>query len=360
LRKTDIKLFIYEIRKMIFSGYGWLLFLGLLVLKCLTLFLIPEAIDERILLSRKQYDKYLLEIHGEDSSEKRTRILADYAECKMLEDAQLEMEDAYRKGTISEEEWNEYLERYRIMQLRKNALQIFSEKAEQFQSTPEDVRPAAYFDEYGWKTVFLVQKYPDLFIVVYLIILSVRSFSIETQSGMREIILASAKGRVTLFRAKTATLFLILIISGILFACGEWTVFSLRGFLAEGQYPIYSLSLYAEGCYLPLTLYQAFLLCSIYRLTGAVLLGLTVMALSVWIRRPGNTLTAAIIFIAVSYVILILFNCTGVYIHTGQLCPGRCLYYLWEQGVNLAVPLIVTIILTLTIIVCSRYHYSTE
>ncbi len=360
MRKPDIRLFQYEIRKMIFSGYGWLLFFVLLALKGLTLFLIPEAIDERILLSRKQYDRYLMEIHGEDSPEKRAKILGDYAECIAMEDARMEMENAYRKETISEEKWNNYLERYQFMQLRKNALQIISEKAEQFMSTPPDIPPATYFDEYGWKTVFLVQKYPDLFMVIFLIILSVRSFSIETQSGMREIVLASAKGRAVLYRVKTEALFLILTITGILFSCEEWAVFSARGFLTEGQLPVYSLSLYAESCFLPLSLYRAFLLCSIYRLVGAVLLGVGVMSVSVWLRKPGNTFAAVFLFLTVSYALLLLFDWAGAYIYTGQLCAGRCLEYLWEKGVNIVIPLILTNAYTGVLIMFFGYQYITN
>ena len=230
-----------------------------LLLKALFLGLFPELKDPRIQLSQKQYDKYLEQLHGENTPEKSAWVQADYDACLETISRQEAMQQEYSAGELSEEEWAAYQQELNDAYLHRNASKLFTETAQRFAEQSPDLPPAHYLYEYGWETIFTLQQWPDVFLLGWLLLLAVQCFSQETASGMLPVLLAARNGRGRLFGAKLA----VLLAAGL---CGvaassllEAGIFLARGFCNDPGAPLYSVAA-MDDCGLPLSLAQGYLL----------------------------------------------------------------------------------------------------
>ena len=299
-------LFLFELKKMLFTRKGLFVLVICLVLKTAFLFAFPKLIDERIRLSRKQYDKYLDVVQGESSDEKDRFLTESYEACKEILDSRDRMQEQYRTGEITEEEWQEYCEAYDQANLHENALEILNEKAEAF-SYMSEVEPTLprpwYMDEYGWQTVFTLLRFPDVFLLVVVLLAAVQAFSAEDASGMLPILMSAAKGRRELFLCKVGALALVTFAAAALFGALEYLVFQIRGFLADGGVPLYSIKLFSRT-WLDLTLAQGYLICLLVRCVVLTMFSLLIFGVSVWIRGAGNLIVLAVLLLAVPFLFL--------------------------------------------------------
>ena len=67
----------YELKKTLINQKGIWILLACLVLKFVLLAVFPEQKDGRILLTQRQYDKYLVQLQGENTPEKSDWILTE-------------------------------------------------------------------------------------------------------------------------------------------------------------------------------------------------------------------------------------------------------------------------------------------
>ena len=98
----------YELKKALLNQKGIWILLVCLILKLVFLSAFPEQKDARILLSQKQYNKYLLQLHGEDTLEKSTWIIEEYEHFKEIKGMRSQMQEQFARGEISEEEYRYY------------------------------------------------------------------------------------------------------------------------------------------------------------------------------------------------------------------------------------------------------------
>lgn len=120
------------LQKLLLVRKGLLLLLLCLLGKILFLGIFPEMKDPRISLSQSQYNKYLQKLHGESTPEKNDQVKYEYEQYLETIDLRETMEQKHKKLEISEEEYEEYAKELEQAFLRKNAAEIFSEKASQF------------------------------------------------------------------------------------------------------------------------------------------------------------------------------------------------------------------------------------
>ena len=240
-----------EWKKLFLVRKGLLALAVCLLLKALFLGLFPELKDPRIQLSQKQYDKYLEQLHGENTPEKSAWVQADYDACLETISRQEAMQQEYSAGELTEEEWAAYQQELNDAYLHRNASKLFTETAQRFAEQSPDLPPAHYLYEYGWETIFTLQQWPDVFLLGWLLLLAVQCFSQETASGMLPVLLAARNGRGRLFGAKLA----VLLAAGL---CGvaassllEAGIFLARGFCNDPGAPLYSVAA-MDDCGLPL------------------------------------------------------------------------------------------------------------
>ena len=342
-------LFCFELKKMLFTRKGLFVLVICLVLKTAFLFAFPKLIDERIRLSRKQYDKILDMVWGESSDEKDRFLIESFDACKAILDSRDRMQEQYRAGEITEEEWQEYCTEYDQANLHENALEILHEKAEAFSymmkvlaegsSGTEEVdgddsgiteadndglrtrkadgdRPNMgntdtgkvlsrpwYMDEYGWQTVFTLLRFPDVFLLVFVLLAAVQAFSAEDASGMLPILMSSAKGRRELYLCKVGALTLVTFAAAVFGGVLELLIFQARGFLADGGVPLYSITIFSKT-WLNLSLLQGYYLCLFVRCVVLTMFSLLILGISVWIRGAGNLIMLSLMLLVIPFLFL--------------------------------------------------------
>ena len=327
-----------ELKKTLLNQKGIWVLLVCLVLKLIFLSAFPEQKDSRIVLSQKQYDKYLLQLHGADTPEKSAWILSEYAHFKEIKGMQSQMQEQFARGEISEEEWKRYTEELNLAELKLNSAAIFAEKAEQFSAQKEELPPAHYIYEYGWQTVYALLQFPDVFLLFPLLLMAAQSFPAESMSGMLPVLLACRNGRRKLYRAKLLSLLTVCAVGCAVFGGLEWVVFTCRGWLNDAAAPLYSITVFAE-CPLALTLMQGYGLCLVVRLLAAMGLAVLILGISVWIRNTANLLFAGLCLLALP---MLWSGGAMLFTHSGLLRGTNMLLWLGKLEISLWLPVFVT------------------
>ena len=327
----------YELKKTLINQKGIWILLVCLLLKLVVLNVFPEQKDSRIKLSQKQYDKYLVQLQGENSPEKSEWILTEYANFKAILGQSEQMREAYAAGTISEEEWKNYGEAYAEAELKINSATIFAEKAEQFDAQPQELPPAHYIYEYGWQSVFVLQQFPDVFLLFGILLLTAQCFPAESQSGMMPVLLAARNGRWKLYRAKLGMLLGICVVAFAIFGAVEWAVFQQRGWMNDGNVPLYSITIFAE-CPLALTLTQGYIRCLWVRLVTSVCFTIGMFGLSVFLRSITESLFAGVCLLGLP---MLWDGAAMLFTHSGLLRGTKALLWLGETEMLVWLPLAV-------------------
>ncbi len=325
-----------EMKKTLMTQRGIWILLVCLVLKLAFLCAFPEQKDRRIVLSQKQYDKYLDQLYGENTRKKSDWILAEYETCKEVRDNQEAMQGKYARGEITDARWEAYTQALTQADLHINSAQIFAEKAEQFLKQPEDIPPAHYIYEYGWQTVFALLQVPDVFLLFGLLVLTAQCFPAEVSSGMLPVLLAARNGRRKLFRAKLLALLTVGLVAAVMSGGLEWVVFSLRGWCHDAAAPLYSITRLA-ACPLELSLGAGYVLCLGVRLLATLLLVTVLFGLSVWLKSTTNLIFSGLCILALP---LLWGGTAALFTHGGLLSGTRMLLWLGESVRNLLLPVV--------------------
>lgn len=327
----------YELKKSLINQKGMWILLACLLLKIVLLAVFPEQKDGRILLTQRQYDKYLAQLQGENTPEKSDWILTEYADFQQTKGMYSKMQEGYAAGEVTEEEWKAFTEAYTEAELKMNSAAIFAEKAEQFLEQPNDVPAAHYIYEYGWQSVYTLLQFPNVFLLFGILLLTSLSLPSEHQSGMMPVLLGCRNGRRQLFLAKLGTLLTVCIVSCALFGGMEWAAFQYRGWMNNGNVPLYSISIFAE-CTLDMTLLEGYWLTQLVRLGGTVLFTGLMFGLSVWIRSTTELLFAGLCLLAVP---MLWDGGAMLFTHSGLLRGTKMLLWQEEMGLKLWIPALI-------------------
>ena len=326
----------YELKKALLNQKGIWILLVCLILKLVFLSAFPEQKDARILLSQKQYNKYLLQLHGEDTLEKSTWIIEEYEHFKEIKGMRSQMQEQFARGEISEEEWKRYTEELNLAELKLNSAAIFAEKAEQFSAQKEELPPAHYIYEYGWQTVYTLLRFPDVFLLFPLLLMVAQSFPAEGMSGMLPVLLSCRNGRRKLYRAKLFSLLAVCAAACAVFGGLEWAVFTCRGWLNDAATPLYSITIFAE-CPLELTLIQGYGLCLVIRFLVTAGFVVLVFGVSVWVQNTSNLLFAGLCLLALP---MLWSGGTMLFTHSGLLRGTNMLLWLGKLEIPLWLPML--------------------
>ena len=327
----------YELKKTLINQKGIWILLACLVLKIVLLAVFPEQKDGRIMLTQRQYDKYLAQLQGENTPEKSDWILTEYADFQQTKSMYTPMQNAYSAGELTEEEWKTFTEAYTEAELKMNSAAIFAEKAGQFLEHPTDVPAAHYIYEYGWQSVYTLLQFPDVFLLFGILLLTSLSLPSEHQSGMMPVLLGCRNGRRQLYLAKLGSLLTVCIVSCALFGGMEWAAFQYRGWMNDGHVPLYSISIFAE-CTPDMTLLEGYWLTQTVRLGGTVLFTVLMFGLSVWVRSITELLFAGLCLLAVP---MLWDGGAMLFTHSGLLRGTKMLLWQEEMGLVLWIPTLI-------------------
>jgi len=327
----------FELKKTLINQKGVWILLVCLLLKLAVLNVFPEQKDSRIRLSQKQYDKYLAQLQGENTPEKSDWILTEYANFKSIKGQWQQMQDAYAAGKLSDEEWENYSNAYAEAELKLNSAGIFAEKAEQFIAQPQDLPPAHYIYEYGWQSVFTLLQIPDIFLLFGILLLTAQCFPAEAQSGMLPVLLAARNGRRKLYSAKLGMLLTVSVVAFAAFAAAEWAIFQHRGWMNDGNVPLYSITIFA-ACPLNMTLTQGYIQCLWVRLLTALAFTVLLFGLSAYLRSTTESLFAGLCLVGLP---MLWDGKVMLFTHSGLLRGTKMLLWQYESEIGLWLPLTV-------------------
>lgn len=339
-------LFEAEVKKILFVRKGLLLLSICLIAKALLLCAIPELKDERISLSQNQYNKYLSELYGENSTGKNEWIKQEYAWCLETISQRESMESQYAGKEISEDAYQKYAKDLELAYLHRNAAQIFSEKAAQFGEQDPELPPAWYIYEYGWQTVFTLQQFPDVFLLLGLLILSTQCFTSEFAAGMLPVLLSAKHGKARLYHAKLLSLLFVGLISALLFCGTEALIFFLRGWCNDAEAPIYSVSL-MKGCCLSVSLGAGYLAALLMRTLASLLFSAAIFGISIWIKAPVNTAFTGLCLLIFP---LLFDDSIALFTYGGLLCGSRALNALGQGVIPVWIPAAVVIVYSAAVV----------
>lgn len=328
-----------ELKKLLFTQKGLLLLSMCLLLKFIFLFAVPEMKDSRIQLSQKQYDKYLIQLHGENTVEKSAWILEEYKTCTQTIASREDIEQRRNAGSLSDAEWEKYLDMLDTAYLHENAAKIFSEKAEQFAAQPDNIPPAHYIYEYGWQTIFTLGQFPDIFLLFGLLLLSAQCFPFEAQSGMLPVLLSCKNGRTNILAIKLLSLLTVAATAAILSGSLEATIFVLRGWCNDPSAPLYSIGILIN-CGLTLSLMQGYILVLMMRTCAALLFIAFIFSVSIWIKSAQN-----IVFLGLCLLALPLLRNvpTALFSPAGFLYGTNILLWIDQLSFSILIPIAVNI-----------------
>ena len=263
------------------------------------------------------------------------------------------MKLAHNAGKLSKAEWEEYIQALSDANLHENASNIFTEKAEQFAEQPQELPPAHYIYEYGWQTVYTLLAIPDVFLLLGILLITSQCFASEVSSGMLPVLLSAKEGRKRLFYAKLLSLLTVGLLATFLGGGLEVLVFYLRGFLHDGDVPIYSISI-MTNYRLNLSLAQGYALCFGLRLAAALLFIALAYGLSIWLKSTPNLLFAGLCILGLP---LLWGSALALFFHGGLLSGAKALQWLGDSGMSPALPLLVVSLYSgVVVFFASRRH----
>lgn len=323
----------YELKKVLFSyRFVWVILI-LFTLNVIMLFMLPEIIDERIRLSRSQFDRVLETVHGETSLSSEIYISYHY---NFFNDIVLNItliRDFYIAGEITHDEWVYYVIEYERARIYLNAFSIFNEYQNHFSNLREIglfgsdyllsynnehfflnnqyFMTPAFFDNFGFQTVFTYLSIPNPFSIISILILAVLFLYPEIQSGVFSVIKTTKHGGKTLFISKTMAFSIILTTIVTLIIISENLIFLYRFNLSEGYWPIYSLLIHQDTLQ-SISLWEAMIFLSLFRWIGNVFLGLITWGFLCFFGDVVKSITSTIGLVFLPWILFRTNNLTIV------------------------------------------------
>lgn len=320
-----MKLFIYEIKKLLFTEKGMVVTFAALALTVIAALVIPEQRDKRIVNAHKVYDELMILYHGPDSAWKQQEVRERQENIQNILSMYDEKYRTYRAGHLSDEEWDQYKALYNQAASEEAAVDIFFSKAVSF-SFVEDKFIPSYIDDYGWNTVFLFLGFPSVFSLLAIIYLASRSVSIETENGMLSVLYASYYGRRELVLAKLSSVMVIAAVLAVMTVFSEMLIFILRGFFSDSNVISASIQWFYEAESVKSSpLIISLMMTEMLRTTGLVLCAVLTYSLSVLLKSGRSAILIMLMILTSSSVLYLSGNNLALSGLSGLLCGSRLL-----------------------------------
>lgn len=211
-------LYVYELKKIFVSSK--LILLVILLLGTKIYFCIENGAQNDPY--EREYYRLCTELRGELTNEKSVYITTGLAECEAVLSQHEEKKSQVQSGLITSEQYNEYLQKLYVAEVRQSAFLRLDEQRRHIESLHDAGKKAEIIYDSGWKTLFGAK--PDLYLYALILLLFAGIYSFEYKSGMDRLLPSVKHGGYTLDRTKlltaatvSALLFLIFTATDIMF-----------------------------------------------------------------------------------------------------------------------------------------------
>lgn len=296
-----MKVFSFEIKKILFYQKGIWFILILVALKIAGLTISTNGVDLSVEKYKKDYLFYLEQVKGQLTNETKNYLRE---ESEKIAAAKIKLNNLYmdyynsvlNNQVMSEAELDSLSRPYEKQIEREKGFQLIYDQYMYIRENPNN-RYFLYTN--GWNAL-LAHEQLDLPMFFLLLLLITPMFCHEYESQMDIILLSSKKGRMSLVVKKLLLAFDMVTILSILFSLLEYGYFHFKYGLTDGHYPIQSLG-YFHSSLKNMSLMEAFVKVSIYKLFGYLCFCIIIMFVSICTKKTVLTLFLSTITILVPY-----------------------------------------------------------
>ena len=278
----------YEWKKLRFNRKGIWLILFLLVAELLGTLLFTQAYDKELEANREVYESYLFQVEGPLTQEKRDDMEAEMERLGSAEMQMSQLKQDYYNGKVTEEEY-----RTRFDTLLEDTEQYagFSKLYTQYIYVRE-AENRSFLYTGGWEVLLTDQKPDYLFLLVLIVLLS-PIFGEEYACNMHEILLTQKKSaRYMVLTKISMALTLTAVLTAVLQVMKLCYCIAVYG-LPHWDFSLQSIRSFG-GAEKELSLGQAFWLQFALRELGYLYTAVSILLLSVVLRKFALTLMASI------------------------------------------------------------------
>lgn len=229
--------------------------------------------------SELNYYEYMDEFSGKLTPDRKASILAEQERIVDAQNTQFAIERKLLNGAYESE--NEFIAEYeKVCEItrKKESFDLVMEKVSYAEKSPEN--RYLTMGEY----IALGQDFPDILMLVSVIILTAFLFLNEETSSVITFIKITENGRRKTFLGKIIALFVFIISCQVVRVSCEWIMLILQGNPEELAYPIQSVEFF-QNCPYNITLLQGFFVISALRTVGYFFVAAFVVLLSVTLRK---------------------------------------------------------------------------
>ena len=158
-------LYVYELKKIFVSSK--LILLVILLLSTKIYFCIEN--DRQNDPYEREYYRLCTELGGELTDEKSAYITTGLAECEAVLSQHDEMRSQVQSGLITSEQYDEYLQKLYVAEVRQSAFLRLDEQRRHIESLHDAGKKAEIIFDSGWKTLFGAK--PDLYLYALILLL---------------------------------------------------------------------------------------------------------------------------------------------------------------------------------------------
>ena len=270
-------LYVYELKKIFVSSK--LILLVILLLSTKIYFCIENGAQNDPY--EREYYRLCTELGGELTDEKSAYITTGLAECEAVLSQHDEMRSQVQSGLITSEQYDEYLQKLYVAEVRQSAFLRLDEQRRHIESLHDAGKKAEIIFDSGWKTLFGAK--PDLYLYALILLLFAGIYSFEYKSGMDGLLPSVKRGGHVLDRTKFLTAATVTAVLCLIFAATD-IVFLTRTYPLENlSAPALSVIGIPMPMNIPLSLFA--ILFELKRMFGFVLLSGIVCFASKLLRK---------------------------------------------------------------------------
>lgn len=230
--------------------------------------------------SDQLFVEYMTEFSGELTSDKEQKILIEQERIINARNAESALETQLYNGEFVNR--NEFRAEYNKLHNTTLRAEAFNEVLEKYYYVLGNRENR--FIAFG-KYEGLGQDYPDVLMLVAIIIITATTFLNEENTNVSTLIRTSENGRRKVLKMKILALLIFICAGQFLRALCELSVMTLRGNIDELSFPVQSIPFF-QNCPYSLTIAQCFLVISTLRLLGYFFVSSLVMLLAVKVKKP--------------------------------------------------------------------------
>ncbi|KHL91339.1 hypothetical protein QW71_35170 [Paenibacillus sp. IHB B 3415] len=283
-------------KKMFLLQKGLLFILLFLFLKAIFLFLMDKPVNPDIEMNSPLYFSYLKQVQGPYSEITEQFLLEEAARISDAKISQQKITEDYYDGVIEEAEFLAVAAPLERLLQNEKGFELIYDQYTYIREHPED---RYFLYRNGWDGL-LSNETLDLLWVLLVLLIVAPVFCYEYESKMDRLLLTVRKGTFHQSACKICLALLSVAVLSLLTSCMDLVFYQLKYGLVYGDYPLQSLSYFAESdkkC----TIFEAFLWVTSGKVFGSLYLALLILFVSVCMKRYAFTLFACTGIILIPY-----------------------------------------------------------